>query len=156
MWWAGILFRHGRASEATPFFERLCPAMTVRWLCESGLGLEIDRLRPLAGFDLLAVGGLHAGDFEAPIGADHSEAVGFDHGDFADLACDPLRVFRRQRLGVEYFELLAVERGPGAGRRMAAADEAVDLLPRLAPVDPGIVGTAAAFVGGLSLILLEA
>src|ERR1700722_5585635 len=112
--------------------------MTARWLCESCLGLEIDRLRPLAGFDLLAVGGLYAGDFEAPIGADHGEAVGFDHGDFADLAGDPFRVFRRQRLGVEDFQLLAVERGPGARRRIAAADDAVDLFPRLAPIDPGL------------------
>src|ERR1700693_2551977 len=148
MWWAGILFRHGRA---TPFFERLWPGMTMRWLCESGLGLEIDRRRPLAGFDLLAVGGLHARDFEAPIGADHGKTVGFDHGDFADLAGDPLRILCRQRLGVEDFSLVAVERGPGAGRRIAAADEPVDLLPRLAPVDPGIVGTAAAFVGGFGL-----
>src|ERR1700730_6386421 len=56
---------------------------------------EIDRLRPLAGFDLLAIGGLHARDFEAPIGADHGKTVGFDHGDFADPAGDAPRVFRR-------------------------------------------------------------
>src|SRR4029077_8228519 len=104
--------------------------MTVECLCESGLGLEIDRLRPLAGFDLLAVGGLHAGDFEATVGANYGEAVSVDGGDFADLAGNPLRVFRRQRLGVEDFQLLAVERGPGAGRRIAAANQAVDLLPR--------------------------
>src|SRR5579864_6381272 len=78
------------ASEATPFFERLWPDMTVRWLCESGLGLEIDRLRPLAGFDLLAVGGLHARHLEAPVGADHGEAVGVDGCDFAEFAGNPL------------------------------------------------------------------
>src|SRR5580658_6502906 len=122
------------------------PAMTVRWLCESDLGLEIDRLRPLAGFDLFAVGGLNAGNLEAPIGADHGEAVGFDHGNLASFAGDPLRVFRRQRLGVENFQLFAVERGPGAGRGIAAADQTIDLLPRLAPIDLGIVGTAAAFI----------
>src|SRR6202050_1955022 len=128
------------------------PAMTVRWLCESDLGLEIDRFRPLAGFDLLAVGGLHACNLEAPIGADHGKTVGFDHGDFADLAGDTFWILRRQRLGVEDFQLLAVERGPGARRRIATADQAVDLLPRLAPVDPGIVGPAAAFVGGLGFV----
>src|SRR5665213_3569096 len=93
---------------------------------------EIDGFRPLAGFDLLAVGGLNASNFEAPIGAHHGEAVGFYHRNLANLAGDPLRVFRRQRLSVENFQLLAIERGPGAGCRIAAANEPVDLLPRLA------------------------
>ena len=54
-------------------------------------------------------------------------------------------------LASKIFSCLAVERGPGAGRRIAAADQPVDLLPRLAPVDLGIAGTAAAFIGGLRL-----
>ena len=72
------------------------------------------------------------------------------------LAGDALRVLRRQRLGVEDLQRLAVERRPGAGRRIAAADQAVDLLPRLAPVDVRIVGAAAAFVGRLRFVLLDA
>jgi hypothetical protein len=101
---------------------------------------EVGGLRPFAGVDLLAVGGLHARDLEAPIGADDGEAVAFDRDDFANLAGDAFRILRRQRLGVEDLQLLAVERGPGAGRRIAAADQPVDLLPRLAPVDRALSG----------------
>ena len=68
----------------------------------------------------------------------------------------PFGVFRWQRLGVEYPELLAAERGPGAGRRIAAADQAIDLLPGLAPVDLGVVGAAASLVGRLRRVLLDA
>ena len=42
------------------------------------------------------------------------------------------------------------------GRRIAAADQPVDLLPRLAPIDMRVVGAAAAFVGRLRLILFDA
>src|SRR4029079_14535252 len=108
------------------------------------------------GFDLLAVGGLYAGDLEAPVGANHGEAVGLDRGDLADLSGDTLGVLRRQRLGVENLELLAVEGTPRAGRGIAAANEPVDLLPGLAPVDPPIVRTATALVGGLGFVLLDA
>ena len=45
---------------------------------------------------------------------------------------------------------------PGAGRRIAAADQRIDLPPGLAPVDLGVAGTAAAFVGGLRFVLLDA
>src|SRR5579871_3297056 len=124
--------------------------------CEPGFHRESDGCRPFAGFDLLAAVGLHAGDLEAPIGANHGEAVRLDRDDLAELAGDPLRVLGGQRLGIEYFELLAVERGPGAGRRIAAADQAIDLLPGLAPVDLGVLRTAAAFISGRRLVLLDA
>src|SRR5215471_14620328 len=117
---------------------------------------EAHRLRPLAGLDLLAVGGLHPGDLEAPVGANHGEAVRLDRDDLAELAADPLGVAGGQRLGVEDFQLLAVERGPGAGRRIAAANEPVDLLPGLAPIDLGVIWPAAPLVGRLRLVLLDA
>src|SRR3954454_3933339 len=123
---------------------------------EPCLHRKVGRLRPFAGFDFLAVGGLHAGDLEAAVGADHGEAVGFDGGDLANLAGNALGVFRRQRLGVENLELLAVECAPGAGRGIAATNEAVDLLPGLAPVDPRVIGSATALVGGLAVVLLDA
>src|ERR1700746_2757850 len=113
------------------------------------LDREIDRLRPLAGFDFLAVGGLDTRDFEAAVGADDGEAVGFNGDDFAELAGDSFRIFGRQRLGVEDLERLAVEQRPGAWRRIAAADQPIDLLPGLAPVDLGVVGPATALVSGL-------
>ena len=72
------------------------------------------------------------------------------------LPAMPFGILRRQRLGVEDLHGLAVERRPGAGRRIAAADQAIDLLPRLAPVDLGVVGAAAAFVGRLRLVLFDA
>ena len=94
---------------------------------------EVGGLGPFAGVDLLAVGGLHARDLEAAVGADHGEAVGLDRDDLAHLAGDALGVLRRQRLGVEDLQLLAVERRPGAGRRIAAADQPVDLLATACP-----------------------
>ena len=45
--------------------------------------MQVDRLRPFAGFDLFAIRGLHPGDLEAPISTDHGEAIGFDGNDFA-------------------------------------------------------------------------
>ena len=59
-------------------------------------------------------------------------------------------------LASKILSLLAVEHGPGAGRRIAAADQPVDLLPRLAPIDLGVVGAAEAFVGRLGFVLLDA
>src|SRR5512138_120811 len=106
--------------------------------CKSGkarAGGDLGGRCPLASADFLAAGGLDAGDLEAAVGADDGEAVAVDGDDLAELAADALRVFRRQRLGVEDAQLCAVDRGPGARRRIAAADQAIDLLPRLAPVD---------------------
>ena len=60
--------------------------------CEPRAGREVGGLRPFAGADLLAVGGLHARDLEAAVGADDGEAVGLDRDDLADLAGDALRV----------------------------------------------------------------
>src|SRR5579863_1374398 len=75
-------------------------------------GCEVDGLRPFAGFDLFVVGGLNAENLEAPVGANHGEAIGFDRDDFAELAADAFRIFRRQWLSVEDFQLLTVERCP--------------------------------------------
>ena len=104
-------------------------------------GGELWRLADeFAGVDLLAAGGLNARDLEAAVGADDRKAVGLDRDDLADLAGDAFRVFGGQRLGVENLQRLAVERRPGAGRRIAAADQAIDLLPGLAPVDLRVAG----------------
>src|SRR5215471_10292989 len=89
---------------------------------EARAGGELDGGRELAGVDLLAVGRLYARDFDAAVGADDREAFRLDRDDLAELAADPLRVLGGQRLGVEDFQGLAVERRPGAGRRIAAAD----------------------------------
>src|SRR5215831_11519803 len=104
--------------------------MTWRESGESRAGGGVGGLEPLAGVDLLAIGGLHARDLEATIGADNNETIGFERDDLAHLAGDALGVLGGDRLGVEDPELLAVDRRPGAGRGIAAADEPVDLLPR--------------------------
>ena len=80
------------------------PGMTVCVVFEASskprLHCEVDRLCPLTGFNLLAVGGLHAGDLEAPIGADHGEAVGFDRDDLANERAREAEHWRiRTRLG---------------------------------------------------------
>src|SRR6516165_10445968 len=122
---------------------------------EPGAGGEAGRFRPIAAFDLLAVGGLHPRHLESPVGADHGEPVGLDGDDLAHLAAAALGVLRRERLGVEYLQDLAVERGPRAGRRIAATDERIDLPPGLRPVDMGVLRRAAALIGRLAFVLLD-
>src|SRR5258708_8560524 len=107
-----------------------------------GAGGEVDGGCRGAGFDLLAVGGLHPDELEAAVGADHGDAVGVDRGDLAHLAGDALRILRRQRLRIEDLQGLAVERGPGAGCRVAAANETVYLLPGPTPFDMRVIGSA--------------
>src|SRR6202048_4580401 len=91
-----------------------------------------------------------------PIGADSGEAVRADLDDFARFAADPLGVLGRQRFCLEHLEVLSIDRGPGAWGGIAAADEAIDLDPRLAPVDARIVRSATTFIGGFGLVLLDA
>ena len=55
------------------------------------------------------------------------------------LPAMPFGIVRRHRRRVENLQLRAVDRGPRAGRGIAAADQPIDLLPRLAPIDAGIV-----------------
>src|SRR5579871_4006947 len=71
--------------------------------------------------DLAAVGRFNAQHFDTTVGAHDSESVGLDGDDFAQLAADSLGIARRQRSRLEYLKLVAVEHGPGAGRRIAAA-----------------------------------
>src|SRR5262249_14540764 len=78
---------------------------TDRKFCSSG---------EFAGADLWAIGRLHAHDADAAVGTDHGEAVAIDRDDLAHLAGDPFGTARRQRLGVENLQLLAVQVGPGA------------------------------------------
>src|SRR5581483_4687177 len=59
-------------------------------LVEDGTGRKRRGPGPFAGLDLLAVGGLHARDLEAAVGAHHREAVGVHCNDLAELAADTL------------------------------------------------------------------
>src|SRR4029079_16553816 len=57
--------------------------------------------------------------------------------------------------GIENSQRLAINRGPGAGRRIAAPDQPVYLLSGLAPVDFGIARAATAFVGRFRVVLFD-
>src|SRR5262249_4028547 len=116
---------------------------------------ELGSSGEFAGRDLGAVGGLHAQNFDAAVGADDGEAPGRDLDDLAHLASDALGVARRQRIRLEDLQRLAVERRPRPRRRMAAADEIVDLPPGLAPIDARIVAPATTLVARLRMILLD-
>src|SRR6185369_6460316 len=127
--------------------------------CRSGkarAGRDLGGRCPLARAGLLAAGGLDARDLEAPVGANDGEAVAVDGDDLTEFAADAFGILRRQRLGVEDAQLHTVDGRPGTRRRIAAADQPVDLLPRLAPVDAGVVGSALAFVSRLQMVLLDA
>ena len=114
------------------------PATTALESREPRFDREIGRFRPLAGFDFLAVGGLHARDLEAPVGANEVKPSA-STATLAGLAGDPFGSFAGSGLASKIFSL-AVERRPCAGRRIAAADQPVDLLPRLAPIDLALSG----------------
>src|SRR5215475_11008532 len=131
-----------------------------RWLgsgsYEPRCGVELGGGGEFPGRDLGAVVGLHAQKLDAAVGADDGEPVGSDLGDLAHLAADALGVARGQGLGLEHLQRLALERRPRTGRRIAAADEIVNLPPGLAPVDAGIVAPAAALISRLGVLLLDA
>src|SRR6185437_12637173 len=117
---------------------------------------EIGRRSPFAGIGLLAAVGLDASDFHAAVGADDGDAVAFDRNDLAELAGNALGILGWQWLGVKNLQCLTVERGPGAGGRIATADERIDLAPGLAPIDARIGGAAEAFVGRFGFVLFDA
>src|SRR4029078_5809923 len=85
-----------------------------------------------SGADLLAAFGLHAGNLEAAVGANDGDAVGFDRNHFTERGGNSLRIARGHRLRVENLELGAVQGRPGARRGIAAADQTVEMIPRLA------------------------
>src|SRR5262245_4094654 len=123
-----------------------CIARSTANSCEPRANGKLGGGYEFAGCDLRAVVSLDAQNLEAAVGADDREALGRHLDDLAHLAPDAFRVHRRQRLGLEDLQRVAVQRGPGAGRRIAAADQPVDVLPGPAPVDVGVVGTAAALI----------
>src|ERR1019366_4406363 len=109
---------------------------------------------------------LGRGDFLAAVPADalhlDEAALAMDHDigavsrhDLADLfalhlgegAGDALRALEQE-------QLLAVERGPGAGRRIAAANEVVGEVDVRGPVDVGFGIADDAFVAGVGFVLL--
>src|SRR5258706_11294010 len=123
---------------------------------EAGAGGETCGLGEIACGDLAAVGGFDARDPDTAIGADDGETAGVYVDDFAELAADAFGILGGKRLRVEDLERFAVMRRPGAGRRIAAANEIVDLPPGLSPIDLGVLRSAAALIGREALVLFVA
>src|SRR5215472_8064539 len=135
--------------------SRICALRAASWFVKDDAGLQTGRHRPRTGFELLAVEGLDASNFEAPVGAHDFEAVGFHRDDLAQLSADALRVLGWQRLGIEDLQGLAGQHRPRARCWIATTDQAIDLYPGFPPIDARIVGTTPALVSGLRFILLE-
>ena len=68
------------------------------------------------------------------MGVEHDRVVG-DRGDLPRLASDLAMPLDRALAAVEQEHLLAGDQGPGARRRIAGADQVVDLVDVVAPVD---------------------
>src|SRR5688500_172536 len=111
------------------------------------------RARELSTADLLAVGTACAQHFDRPALRGHAKARLGDVGHFADLAAHVGIATEGVFLRVEDLDLLAVQRGPRARRRIAAADHVVDEIDRIGPVDLGFGIAAPAFVARLALVL---
>src|ERR1700751_2604970 len=95
---------------------------------------DVGGFGPLTGINFLAVGGLNAGDLETSIGADDRDAAGVDGDNLTHLAADALRVFGRHRFRLKDPYDRAIKLRPGAGRRIADANQAIDVLPGPAPI----------------------
>src|SRR5579884_56328 len=110
--------------------------MAVSILCstsaESRPDGELGGRNEFGRVDLLAALRLHAGHSDAAVGADYGETVGVHDDDLAHLAADAFRILGGKRFGFENLERLSLEHRPGARGGIAAADQAVDLDPRLA------------------------
>src|SRR5438045_3945151 len=77
---------------------------------------------------LLCVLGLQLQDLDLTAVRGDAEALGPDCADFADLALHRAERSRRVFARIENLQLRAAGRGPCAGRRVAAADEIVDVV----------------------------
>src|SRR6185503_6606140 len=73
------------------------------------------------------------------------------HG--ADLAAHVREAPEEDLLRIEDLQRLAAGGGPGARRRVAAADQVVDVVDRLRPVDARFRGAAPALVARVRLVL---
>src|SRR5215467_13317491 len=81
------------------------------------------------------------------------EALRADFGDLADLALHGAEGAHQVLAAVEDLDLLAGERGPCARGGIAAADQVVDEIDVVRPVDLRFAGAAPALVARLRLVL---
>src|ERR1700739_1668045 len=77
------------------------------------------------------------------------QTLGPQLDDLAHLASDGAEAAAQMRAGSEDLDLLPIQRGPGARRRVAAANQVVREIDVTGPVDPGLGAAAPAFVRSL-------
>src|SRR5256885_4684634 len=110
-------------------------------------------LRPFRYGDLLGVFGLHLAHLDLAALRGDAHRLGADVGDLADLAFHRAESAHDVLARAEELHFFAADRGPRAGRRIAAADGVVDEVDVVVPAHLRLVGAAPAFIGGLRLVL---
>src|SRR5215831_15727613 len=103
--------------------------------------------------DLLAVLVLGLEHLDPPPLSGDEEALRADFGNFADLPLHRAEGAHQVLAAVEDLDLLAAERGPRAGGRVAAADEVVGEIDVVRPADLRFGGAAPAFVARQAFVL---
>ena len=105
---------------------------------------------------LPAAVGAHARDLDEAALAVHDQRAVVDRHDLAELLALHLGEGAGDALRrVEHEQLLAIERGPGAGCGIAAADQVVDDVDVVRPVDARFRIADDALVAGVRLVLRE-
>jgi len=125
----------------------------MKSVAEDRAGLDCARGKQLRGGEFLAIAELGAQHFDAAaLSADLEALVGqFDY--FADLALDRTERAHRMLAGVEDLQFFFFQRGPGARRGVAAADQVVDEVDVVGPVDARLGPAAPAFIAGPGFVL---
>src|SRR5258705_1878469 len=139
------MFSHARASRGTKTHLK----RRTRLQAERRARLHLPRGNELRRRHLLAVAELRlAGVDAAALSGDHETAVlRLDH--LADLPLDRAESAHQLLAAVEELQLHAVQRGPRTGRRIGRADQVVDEIHVVRPVDAGFGLAEPALVAGL-------
>src|SRR3990170_2899556 len=115
--------------------------------------LHLAARKQFSGRDFLSVAELCAQHFDAPALRGDLEGLVRDFKHFADFSLHRAEGAHWMLARVEDLQLGAAERGPGARRRIAAADRVVDEVDVVRPVELRLGLAAPALVSGLRLVL---
>src|SRR5579862_2938714 len=120
---------------------------------EPGALGETGLARELGGRQLLAALGLQPEHLDLSALGGDTEAFGAKCRHLADRTLDRAEGAEPVLSRIEDLDLAATEGRPCAGRRVAAADQVVDVIDVVMPVDAGLGGAAPAFVGRSAFVL---